>query len=66
MPFITEEIFTNAQKQEETIMLSAWPEFKAEWDFSVEEDEIELMKQAIRNIRNLRAETTFHLQRKQN
>lgn len=56
MPFITEEIFTNVQKQEETIMLSAWPEFKAEWDFSVEEDEIELMKQAIRNIRNLRAE----------
>ncbi|WP_341877686.1 valine--tRNA ligase [Defluviitalea saccharophila] len=56
MPFITEEIFTNVQKQEETIMLSAWPEFKAEWNFSVEEDEIELMKQAIRNIRNLRAE----------
>ncbi|NLK97191.1 MAG: valine--tRNA ligase [Epulopiscium sp.] len=56
MPFITEEIFINIQKEEETIMLSAWPEFKEEWDFSVEEDEIELMKQAIRNIRNLRAE----------
>ncbi|KAE9633425.1 MAG: valyl-tRNA synthetase [Epulopiscium sp.] len=56
MPFITEEIFTNIQNEEETIMLSAWPEFKEEWKFSVEEDEIELMKQAIRNIRNLRAE----------
>lgn len=56
MPFITEEIFINIQKEEETIMLSAWPEFKEEWNFSVEEDEIELMKQAIRNIRNLRAE----------
>lgn len=56
MPFITEEIFTSIQKEEETIMLSVWPRYKEEWNFSIEEDEIELMKQAIRNIRNLRAE----------
>ena len=37
-------------------MLSAWPQYKEEWNFFVEENEIELMKQAIRNIRNIRAE----------
>ncbi|WP_058485814.1 valine--tRNA ligase [Defluviitalea phaphyphila] len=56
MPFITEEIFTYIQDEEETIMLSSWPEYKEEWNFEKEEKEIELMKQAIRNIRNLRAE----------
>ncbi|HOQ17180.1 MAG TPA: valine--tRNA ligase [Defluviitaleaceae bacterium] len=56
MPFITEEIFTYIQDEEETIMLSAWPQYKEEWNFFVEENEIELMKQAIRNIRNIRAE----------
>ncbi|NLJ87599.1 MAG: valine--tRNA ligase [Epulopiscium sp.] len=56
MPFITEEIFTFIQDEEETIMLSVWPTYKEEWNFSAEENEIELMKQAIRNIRNLRAE----------
>ena len=36
-PFITEEIFTSIQSEEETIMLSKWPEFTSEFDF--EEDE---------------------------
>ena len=32
-PFITEEIFTSIQSEEETIMLSKWPEFTSEFDF---------------------------------
>ena len=56
MPFITEEIFTHLQSEEETIMLSEWPEFKAEWDFKENENEIDLIKDAVRAIRNVRAE----------
>lgn len=56
MPFITEEIFTHLQSDEETIMLSAWPEFKAEWNFDENEKEIDLIKEAVRAIRNIRAE----------
>ena len=56
MPFITEEIFTHLQSEEETIMLSDWPEFKAEWDFKENENEIDLIKDAVRAIRNVRAE----------
>jgi valyl-tRNA synthetase len=56
MPFITEEIFTTIQDREESIMVSLWPEFKEEWNFETEESEIELIKQAVRNIRNVRAQ----------
>ncbi|MCI1931472.1 MAG: valine--tRNA ligase [Clostridia bacterium] len=56
MPFITEEIFLHLQSEEETIMLSKWPEFKEEWNFKDEEKEIELVKEAVRSIRNVRAE----------
>ena len=56
MPFITEEIFMSLQNQEETIMISNWPVYSDEWNFEAEEKEIELMKQAVRNIRNIRAE----------
>ncbi len=56
MPFITEEIFTHLQSDEETIMLSAWPEYKAEWNFADNEKEIDLIKNAVRAIRNIRAE----------
>ncbi len=54
MPFITEEIFCNLQEEEETIMISSWPEFKAEWDFEEEEQSTELIKEAVRVIRNVR------------
>ena len=54
MPFITEEIFCNLQDEEESIMVSEWPEWKAEWNFAREENAIELMKDAVRAIRNVR------------
>jgi len=56
MPFITEEIFTSVQNEEETIMLSKWPVFEQKYNFKNEENSIENIKSAIRNIRNLRAE----------
>ncbi len=56
MPFITEEIFTTIQEDEESIMVSTWPEFKSEWDFKVDETAVDLIKSAVRGIRNVRAE----------
>lgn len=55
-PFVTEEIFTSIQDKEETIMLSKWPEFKEELNFIKEEEKIELIKTAIKGIRNIRSE----------
>ena len=55
MPFITEEIFCNLS-DEESIMISDWPVFKAEWNFTNEENAVETIKEAVRGIRNTRAE----------
>ena len=54
MPFITEEIFCNVQDEEESIMISSWPEFKEEWNFEADELAVETIKEAVRGIRNVR------------
>ena len=54
MPFITEEIFRNLTG-EESIMISAWPEYKEAWSFAEEEGSVELIKEAVRAIRNTRS-----------
>jgi valyl-tRNA synthetase len=54
MPFITEEIFCTIQSEEETIMLSAWPEYKEEWNFPEAEAAIEHCKDLVKGVRNVR------------
>ena len=56
MPFITEEIFCTVQAEEESIMISRWPVFVEEKDYKAEEDAIELIKEAVRGIRNIRTQ----------
>jgi len=56
MPFITEEIFCTLQSEEESIMISDWPVFTEERSFAKEEQAIEIIKEAVRGIRNVRAE----------
>ena len=54
MPFVTEEIFTTIQDEEESIMISTWPAYTEEFSFAAEEKEIETIKEAVRSIRNVR------------
>ncbi len=54
MPFITEEIFCSLQSEEESIMISSWPEYQEERQFETEEKAIETIKEAVRGIRNVR------------
>ena len=54
MPFIKEEIFCKLQDEEESIMISNWPVYKEEFNFPVEENAIETIKEAVRGIRNTR------------
>ena len=54
MPFITEEIFCTLCPEEESIMISSWPEFKTEWNFKADEEAVEIIKEAVRSIRNVR------------
>ena len=56
MPFVTEEIFCTLQSEEESIMVSKWPEYQEARDFAKEERDIEIIKEAVRGIRNARTE----------
>ena len=54
MPFITEEIFCTLHPEEESIMISSWPEYQEAWNFAADEKAVETIKEAVRGIRNLR------------
>ncbi|MBR5944734.1 MAG: class I tRNA ligase family protein, partial [Lachnospiraceae bacterium] len=64
MPFITEEIFQNLQDEEESIMISKWPEYDEAMNFAKEESDIETIKEAVRGIRNVRTEMNVAPSRK--
>jgi valyl-tRNA synthetase len=54
MPFITEEIFTSIQSEEETIMRAKWPEFDEGLNYKQEEQNIEIIKDAVKSVRQVR------------
>ncbi len=56
MPFVTEEIFCTIQDEEESIMISSWPQFTEEWNFMADEKAVETIKEAVRGIRAVRTE----------
>lgn len=56
MPFITEEIWQTLPHDGESIMISEYPKFDASLVFDKEESEMESIMDAIRAVRNRRAE----------
>ena len=70
MPFVTEEIFCTLKEMEgvaekdESIMISAWPEYTEENVFAKEEQVVELIKEAVKAIRNRRTEMNVPPSRK--
>ena len=58
MPFITEEIWQTlpGRKQTESIMTAEYPRPRPEWDFHSGAEEMELVMEVIRGIRNIRGE----------
>lgn len=64
MPFVTEEIYTKLYNNDESIMISKWPEYKEEFDFELEEQEIENLKSIIGEIRNIRNNMNVHPSKK--
>ena len=59
MPFITEEIWLHLPHEddsEETIMLTKWPEYNEDLKFEAAEEQMNVIMDVIRAVRNLRAE----------
>lgn len=55
MPFITEKIFKELEPKKESIMLEKWPNLEKDSKYESEEKDIELIKNIIVSIRNVRA-----------
>ena len=56
MPFITEEIWQHLPHEGQSIMISKWPEYDENYRFDEEEKQMLMIMDAIKNIRNIRAE----------
>ena len=64
MPFITEEIYTKLYNNNESIMISKWPEYSKNVDFDKEELAVEELKNIITGIRNIRVQRNIHPSKK--
>lgn len=64
MPFVTEEIYTKLYNSDDTIVTSKWPQFKEEFNFKIEEEEIEILKGIITEVRNVRNNMNVHPSKK--
>ncbi|GGL41310.1 valine--tRNA ligase [Sporolactobacillus putidus] len=56
MPFVTEEIWQHLPHRGETIMRSEWPQSAAGWMDPAAEEEMALLQNIIRSVRNIRSD----------
>ena len=64
MPFITEEIWQSMPHKGDALMVSDWPKFSEELEFSAEESDFEKIIAVIKAVRNRRAEMNVPPSRK--
>ena len=64
MPFVTEEIYGALVPEEESLMMSSWPEYKESSCYPEAENIVDHMKEIIRGVRNVRAEMNVAPSRK--
>ncbi|MEG1863426.1 MAG: class I tRNA ligase family protein, partial [Oscillospiraceae bacterium] len=60
MPFITEEIYTSLPNNNESIMVSQWPQYTEDLKFEKEEKSLDRIFELSKGIRALRAELGTH------
>ena len=64
MPFVTERIYKELYNNDESIMISKYPEYDKNLEFKTEEEAIEELKEVITEIRNIRAKMNVHPSKK--
>lgn len=57
IPFITERIYNNLPNSAGFLMLSEFPKYEAKCNYSVAVNEIEMVKEIIKTVRNVKAKT---------
>ncbi len=66
MPFVTEEIYCTLNPEEESIMIAKWPEYTESRSFPKEMADVELMKEAVSQIRAVRTQLNVPPSKKAN
>ncbi|WP_148134755.1 valine--tRNA ligase [Candidatus Formimonas warabiya] len=66
MPFITEEIWQHLPENKGTIMLSSWPDPGELASYAQEEEDMNLVMDVVRSVRNIRAEMNVPLGKRVN
>lgn len=56
MPYITEEIYSIMPNKKDMLINETWPKYESSYEFRNEEEKIDIMINAIKSIRNARAE----------
>ena len=64
MPFVSEEIYSKLVPEEESLMISSWPQYREDREFPEDEDVAEHLKAIITGVRNVRAEMNVPMSRK--
>ncbi|QDP99584.1 valine--tRNA ligase [Lysinibacillus fusiformis] len=64
MPFITEEIWQHLPHEGESITVAAWPTVRTDLHFADEADNMKLLMDIIRSVRNIRAEVNTPMSKK--
>ena len=64
MPFITEEIYSKMYNNDESIMITKWPEYNENLDFAKEEEMTSEIMNIIVEIRNIRSKMNVHPSKK--
>ena len=64
MPFVTEKIYKELYNNDESIMISTYPEYSKDLEFKDEEQAVEELKEVITGIRNARAKMNVHPSKK--
>lgn len=64
MPFITEEIWQHLPHEGETIVTAAWPTVNGTLHFEKEAEDMKLLMEIIRAVRNIRAEVNTPMSKK--
>ena len=64
MPFVTEKIYKELYNNDESIMISTYPEYSKDLEFKDEEQAVEELKEVITGIRYARAKMNVHPSKK--
>ena len=64
MPFVTEHLWQHLPHEGESLIVAPWPQAQSQWDFAADAATMNTLMEAIKGIRNMRAESNVPMGKK--